>query len=57
MQELANCYCKVLLVLYFLLVELSEGEDAHGEDVHAAVPFGKALNALKDLSGMGGTRR
>jgi hypothetical protein len=57
MQELAGCYCEVLLVLYFLLVELSEREDAHGEDVHAAVPFGETLNALEDLSGRNGTRR
>lgn len=57
MKELPNCYCEVLLVLYFLLIEFSEGKDAHGQDVHAPVPFGEALNGLEDLNGKEGTRR
>lgn len=57
MQELADCHCEVLLVLYLLFVELSEREDAHGEDVHAAVALGEALDALEDLCAREGTRR
>lgn len=57
MQELSHCHCEVLLVLDLFLVEFAEGQDAHGEDVHAAVAFSEALYALEDLDGRRGTRR
>lgn len=47
MQVLTNCHCKVLLVFHLFAIEVSEGEDAHGEYVCTLMPIDKALDELE----------
>ena len=48
-QELAHCHCEVLLILYLFAVEVSQGENAHRQDVGAFVAIDEALNELEYL--------
>jgi len=49
-EVLTDCYCEVLLVFYLFAIEVSEGENAHGEDVSALMPIDEALNELEYLN-------
>lgn len=48
-QELAHRHCEVLLILHLFAVEVSEGENAHRQDVSAFVAIDEALDELEYL--------